>query len=450
MTVTTQDLTIAGAARLLRSRKISPSELLELYLARIAAVDPQVQAWISLHTEAARAHARTLDNRRIDDDTSPLFGIPYGAKDIFHTRGMPTEGGSLSRKGFIPNDSAEVIDGLQGQGAILIGKTTTTEFANWGNPPKTGNPWNLAHTPGGSSSGSAAAMAARTALFTLGTQTAGSLSRPAAFNGLTALKATYGRITKAGVIPCSWSLDHVGAFTHTVEDAVLVFNAVSGPQPRDETTHGLSKELLHIRECHGLKLGVIDSPWFKTADPEILAAVDAALQVLQSEGCSLKSVSMPKSFEPANHAHGQVMQAECAAYHATAFRESSELFGAYLQAFLAEGLKISALDYIHAQRARSLFRAEFAASFDQLDVMVTPGTESLAPFGLQATGSPAYNMPFTNAGVPTLVLPIGISKTGLPMSMQLIAPPLQEQRLIDIGLRYQAVTDWHLRVPQMG
>lgn len=201
--------TIAATRRQLAARKVSPSELLSHFLARIEQRDGDIKAWRYFNKEGARQRALELDQQMGAIACKPaLFGIPYGAKDIFHTRGLPTEGGSKVLEGNISSENASVIDKLDGMGALLLGKLTTTEFANLGTPPKIGNAWNPAHIPSGSSSGSAAAVGARMALMALGTQTAGSLSRAAAFNGVTVLKATYGRISKAGVIPASWSLDH--------------------------------------------------------------------------------------------------------------------------------------------------------------------------------------------------------------------------------------------------
>ncbi|WP_264651306.1 amidase [Candidatus Symbiopectobacterium sp. NZEC151] len=442
--------TIAATRRQLAARKVSPSELLSHFLARIEQRDGDIKAWRYLDKEGARQRALELDQHMGAIACKPaLFGIPYGAKDIFHTRGLPTEGGSKVLEGNISSENASVIDKLDGMGALLLGKLTTTEFANLGTPPKTGNAWNPAHTPGGSSSGSAAAVGARMALMALGTQTAGSLSRPAAFNGVTVLKATYGRISKAGVIPASWSLDHVGAFTHTVEDAALVFNALSGPDPRDDTTLSLPYTPLQLREKHDYTVGIVEHPYYAGGDVEIGAACLQAMDALAGRGVKLKRITLPDSFDDACRAHHIVMQAECAAYHRDTFLQTPTLFGAYLQEFLQQGLAISAQAYIQAQQVRARYRHEFAALFDDVDMLMTPATPTLAPHGLAATGSPAYNMPFTNAGVPTLALPVGISATGLPIGMQWVARHGNEQALVDLGMLYQQITDWHACLPPL-
>lgn len=442
--------TLSSTRRQLLAGRASPSDVLEYFLEAIRQRDKALKAWCVLNEEPVRAQAKRLDRQmsRIEE-TSPLFGIPYGAKDIFHTRGLPTEAGSRVLAGFIPADNACVIDTLEAAGALLLGKTTTTEFANLGTPPQTGNAWNSAHTPGGSSSGSAAALAGRMALMTLGTQTAGSLSRPAAYNGITVLKATYGRVSKAGVIPASWSLDHVGAFTHSVEDAVLVYNLLSGADPRDAATLGRTWQPLQLRRKIDYTIGIVDDAWFSDTDDDIAAACEQAVRQLEQFGIRFKTVRMPASFMPANAAHRIVMQAECASYHRDNFLRMPERFGQYLQEFLAEGLQISTHDYIQAQCARARYQCEMQALFGDVDALLTPATATPAPGGLAATGSPAYNMPFTNAGVPTLTLPVGFSPRQLPVAMQLIAAHNNEQSLIDIGLAYQQATEWHRYLPPL-
>lgn len=441
---------IAETHRLLREKQISPTELVRFYLDKIEKIDPQVKAWVRVEKDSALQRAKELEELHAStEEISPLFGIPYAAKDIFYTKGIPTEGGSKSLKGFIPNEDASVVQKLRDSGAILLGKVTTTEFANLGTPPETGNAWNVDHTPGGSSSGSAAAVAAGMSLMALGTQTAGSIARPAAYNGLTALKATYGRVSKAGVIPASWSLDHVGAFTKSVEDTVLVYNEISGPDQADSTTWTLPKQELLQRENKALTVGIVVDDYFADVDKEIDESLTTAIQVLKGLGIKTTLIKLPKSLIAANAAQHIVMKSETANYHAEAYQKDPLLYGEYLQLFIKEGLQIKANDYLKAQRIRSIFRQELSSLFQDVDVLVTPATPTPAPEGKAATGTPVYNLPFTNAGVPTLTLPIGFTKEKhLPMAMQLVAAPMKEQNLIDIGFLFQRETDWHLKVPE--
>lgn len=445
----TSPSTLTAARALLQAKRISPSELLDEYVKNIETAEPQVKAWKLLRLEEAKVHAKALDQEISTLQELPLlFGIPYGAKDIICTAGIGTEAGSKVLKGHIPDEDATVITTLKAQDAILLGKTTTTEFANLGNPPPTTNAWNPGHTPGGSSSGSAAAMGARMALFTLGTQTAGSISRPAAFNGVTALKATFGRISKTGVYPCGRSLDHVGAFTHSVEDAALVFNALSGPDPTDEATRYLPYQPLSIRSQRDYTLGILEDAYFAAAENRGLAAMMEALAQLRGAGVRVISVKAPPGLAESAKAQHVTMQAEVASYHAQTFKTRGELFDPSLQAFIAEGLKITADQYLQAQVVRDAYRMAFAQAFAKADMLVTPTALGTAPAGIGATGSPVFNLPFTNLGLPTLTVPVGLSpENSMPLGMQLIAPHLQEQRLIDIGCFYQHSTDWHLQRP---
>ena len=445
----TSPSTLTAARALLQAKRISPSELLDEYVKNIETAEPQVKAWKLLRLDEAKVQARALDQKIATVQELPLlFGIPYGAKDIIRTAGIGTEAGSKVLQGHIPDEDATVIKTLKAQDAILLGKTTTTEFANLGNPPPTTNAWNPGHTPGGSSSGSAAAMGARMALFTLGTQTAGSISRPAAFNGVTALKATFGRISKTGVYPCGRSLDHVGAFTHSVEDAALVFNALSGPDASDEATRYLPYQPLHIRSQRDYTLGILEDAYFAAAENAGLAAMMEALAHLRGAGVRVITVKAPRGLAESAQAQHVTMQAEVASYHAETFKTRGELFDPSLQAFIAQGLKITADQYLQAQSVRNDYRIAFAQAFSEADILVTPSALGTAPAGIGATGSPVFNLPFTHLGVPTLTVPVGFSpENAMPLGMQLIAPHLEEQRLIDIGCFYQESTDWHLRRP---
>lgn len=439
---------ISALRALYAQRAISPSEALAEFLSVIERKEPTVKAWKQLHLDAARARAGELDRmlHRVAE-LPPLFGVPYGAKDIFHTVGWRTEAGSKVIAGEVSREDATVVRLLHAQHTLLLGKTTTTEFANWGGPPPTTNAWNAGHTPGGSSSGSAAAVASGMVPFALGTQTSGSLSRPAAFNGLTVLKATYGRISKHGVIPASNALDHVGAFTRNIADTVLFYNAVAGPDPLDPTTLPQAPTPLSVRAAGPMTLGVLDTDYFRNAEPEVMAHYAAALETFAAAGYRVVEVPTPEGFEAAIAAHSIVMQAEVAQYHRVYFAERSALYSDYLRDYIGEGLTITADRYIDAQTIRQRYRKAFATAFSDADLIATPAAPSTAPQGQTATGSPAFNQPFSNLGMPTLAMPNGFASNGLPTGLQLIAPLLEEQRLIDAGVHFQSNTDWHLRLP---
>lgn len=451
-TLDIKKMKISDIQKLFKNKQITPTEVVHTFLEQIEKTDNKVKAWVRVDKEGALEQAKQLEEKYRDKELPPLYAIPFGAKDIFCTKGIPTEAGSNVMKGYVPEEDAAVITRLKKEGAILLGKTTTTEFANWGNPPKTRNPWNLEHTPGGSSSGSAAAMASETALITLGTQTAGSLSRPAAYNGLTALKATYGRVSRAGVIPASLSLDHVGAYTNCVEDAVAVYNAISGPDAKDGTTLPMDKENLVIQENRTYKIGVLTGDYFKGTSSEIKLAIEQAIKTFKEIGYHIKVVPVPDSILAANDAHAVVMQTEVGAYHEAEYQKDMLRFGSYLQQYIKASFNIKANTYLKAQQTRKAFRQEFVQLFKtyEVDLLICPTAPTPAPFGINETGSPIYCLPFTNMGVPTLALPIGFSlEGGLPLGMQLISQPMKEQKLIDVGYLFQKLTHWHLEKPTL-
>ena len=447
-----ETLTLKKAAELIRSREMSPVELVQAYLNRIEQVEDRVKAWVTLVPEQALAQARQAEHEILHNQyRGPLHGIPYGAKDIIHTVGIRTSGGSQVEPDYVPAENAAIINKLLDAGAILLGKTTTTEFAFLGGEPATRNPWNLAHTPGGSSSGSAAAVSASMAMFALGTQTIGSLLRPASFNGLTCLKSTYGLVSRRGVIPASWSLDHLGAFTHTVEDTAMVLSAIAGYDPLDPSS--LSVEVPSYADSLGavLKGKTIGLPtsFFLAEDPVITQAVEQAVKVLKEMGFQVRSVDLPACLTEAIASLQIVMRSEAASYHQTQYSEAPEKFGLYIRAQIALGRQTLAVDYLQAQRIRTVFRNEMLKMLETVDILLTPSTPTLAPIGY-ATGNPVFNGPFTNAGLPAMTVPVGFdASTGLPVGMQLVGSLLAEPLLLAAGAQYQAVTDWHDQRPDL-
>lgn len=446
------ELTIAEASELIKNKTISPVELTESYLNRMTEVEPAVQAFATVTAEQAMQAARESERKLMKGDyLGPLHGIPYGAKDIIHTAGIRTSAGSSTYPDFVPERNATVINKLQAAGAILLGKTTTTEYAFQGGEPPTRNPWHVEHTPGGSSSGSAAAVAAGMAAFTLGTQTFGSLLRPAAYNGLTCMKPTYGRVSRHGVITASWSLDHVGAFTRSAEDSAIVLEAMAGQDELDHFTLPLGKPALTQtlqKDIAGTIIGLPDS-FFQTNEPAILSAMEAAIAALDKLGVKWKTVALPSYMEETIASHRTVMRAEAAAFHQDRFAEAAERYGHTMREQLELGYQTSAVDYLQAQRIRTLFRSEMMLLFDEVDMLLTPSTPYVAPYGYK-TGSPIFNGPFTNTGLPSMTIPIGFdtaSSKKLPIGMQLAGPLMREDRLLTLAHQYQQVTNWHEATP---
>ena len=440
-----EELTIAKVVAKLQKKELSVRELTEFFIQRQAKLEPKIKAWAYVQPVATLlARAAEIDQKGLVKGAT-LTGIPYGGKDIIYTKGIPTEAGSKTLNGFIPTRDATVIEQLTTAGALLFGKTTTAEFASGGGAPATCNPWNNEHTPGGSSSGSAAAVSSGMALFAIGTQTSGSVIRPAAYTGVTALKPTYGQLSKSGIIPASWSIDTVGIFTRTVEDVTLVYNQLVGQDGRDDTTISARKQKLSLGES-SYHLAVVTDDYFQ-GSPEVMQAFEAAIRLLARCGFTIGTAQMPKLFAAANEAHGIVVDSETAAYHRD-YPQQKELYSPELKADIEAGLAYTATDYLQAQALRWDYQQQLFELLQTVDVLVTPATPTTAPQGLKTTGSPRFNKPFSNGGVPVLTMPIGFSqKTGLPIGIQLIANRFSEQKLIDIGRAFQQVSDVHRQLP---
>lgn len=443
-------LTVAEASKLIAKKALSPRELVGACLEQIAEHEPAVKAWVTVLGEEALAQAKVAEEEIMKGNyLGPLHGIPYGAKDIYYSKGVRTSAGSKVNPDFIPGGNAAVIDKLGAAGAILLGKTTTTEYAFLWGEQKTRNPWNLEHTPGGSSAGSGAAVAASMAMFALGTQTVGSLLRPSAYNNLTCLKATYGRISRHNVIPCSWSLDHMGAMTKSVEDTAIINEIIFGYDQRDprslrEETPRLKKML--GKSIKGMVVGV-PQDYFMPDDAIVSIRFNEAKAALGELGVTFKKIIMPEMMADAIAAHDVVMCAEAAAYHQEQMQKDDAKYGKYTRSQLQLGMETSAADYLKAQQVRRIFSEEMESLYEGLDVIITPSTRSLPPAGY-FTGDPRFSGPFTNAGLPAMTVPAGFDEaTGLPVGLQITALHLQEEKIIALGSCYQENTSWHLRRP---
>lgn len=445
------ELDILQAMELIKQHQVSPVELTQACLDRIGQLDGKIQAWITVLPEQALAAAREMETMLMrGEPIGPLLGIPFAAKDLFYTAGIRTTGGSQADADFVPDFDASVLIQLKKAGAILLGKTTTTEYAFLGGPPKTRNPWNLNHTPGGSSAGSAAALAASMALFSLGTQTAGSVLRPAAYNGLTGLKATYGRISRHGVIALSWSLDHTGLFAKSVADAALLLSVMAGydsadPGSADIPVPDFQRAL--ERDVRGMTVGVPSSYFTDGLEDDLRQHFETSLHVFRELGVNVREVELPASFHDANAAHWLIMRAEAAAYHQDAYEKNPHLFGESISEAIEIGMRLSSVDYLRAQRIRSIFQKEMNEQLQQVDAWITPSTPTSAPFGISTTGLPTFNTPFTNAGVPAISIPMGLDRLGLPTGLQIVAKSFQEETLFALGHAFQTSTDWHQRRP---
>lgn len=425
-------LSATEAAVAIRRREVSAADLVEALGRRIEEREPQILAWETLDLEGARRQAQALDGELAAGHLrGPLHGVPVGVKDIFYTAGLPTRAGSPIYRDFVPSYDATAVKRLRRAGAIVLGKTQTTQFA-YGDPAPTRNPWNLGHSPGGSSSGSAAAVADRMVPAALGSQTAGSVLRPAAFCGVVGFKPTYGRIGRRGVFPLAWSLDHVGVLVRTVSDAALLLSALAGPEGDDPTaaTAPLADYLAALREPRPPRVGLVRRLFQERTEAAAWARLEEAAGRLAAAGARVEEAQPPPEFDAVLDIHHVIMTAEAAAYHAPAFQRRPEDYRPRLRAVIETGQLIPTAAYLHAQRARRHLARSVLPLFDRCDVLLLPAALGPAPRGLDWTGDPACNAPWTLFGFPALALPIGLDGQGLPLGAQLVAAPWQEAPLL--------------------
>jgi aspartyl-tRNA(Asn)/glutamyl-tRNA(Gln) amidotransferase subunit A len=427
------NLTLSQMADAIRRKKMSPLELAESLLKRIEDLDSSLKAWVTIDGDSVRREARRCQEEAARGKfRGPLHGIPIGVKDIFYTAGMRTTAGSRIFKDFIPAFDATAVVRLKRAGAIVLGKTATTEFAH-ADPAPTRNPWNLSHTPGGSSSGSAAAVAVSMCPGALGSQTGGSVLRPAAYCGIVGLKPTYGRISRFGVFPFAYTLDHVGVLTRTVKDAALLLTALAGYDPHDPTS---SREPAgdHARFLRRLRppvrIGIVRAFYRENAEKEVWENSESVVRKLSRAGARLEEVKMPPSFSVVHDAHALIQRVEAASFHEELFEEHRALYRIKLRQHIEAGLLVPGVEYLRAQKIKGLFRQEMTEILKAYDCLLTPATSSAAPKGLVSTGNPWFQVPWSLSGLPTVGLPSGLSAQGLPLAVQLVGKPFGEGPLL--------------------
>lgn len=448
------DLTLAEAATAIRTGELSAQELTHSISERIDTVDARVRAYVTRTDDSAReAAVRADDERAAGDYRGPLHGIPYGLKDLIDVAGLPTTASSRVRTGHVAQRDSAMAARLGAAGALLLGKTHTHEFAYGLTTPQSRNAVDPGRVAGGSSGGSAVAVAAGAAVFALGTDTGGSIRVPAALNGLVGLKPTYGLLPRTGVTSLSWSLDHVGPLTRTVHDAALVLSALLGPDPGDPVSlraRPAGDLLRGDGDLRGLRIGVPATYYFDRIDPEVEAAVRAAVERLCELGAQVVEVRTPME-RYVQAAHWGLMVPEATAYHEQTLRAVPELYGPDVRVLLEAGTLVSAGDYLRAQRARTLMRQGWAEVYEQVDVVAAPTVPMTAvpvdqqwvdwPDGTVESVSDAYvrlSAPANITGMPSLTLPVGRDAAGLPIGMQLMGAPLAEATLLRVGRAYEA------------
>lgn len=419
------ELGVREAATAIRDGKLTPPELAVSLLSRIAHLDGEIQAFARINSVDLLSEAEVMQREATSGVfRGPLHGIPIAIKDILDTAGIETCVGSSLLAGRVPDRDATAVAQLRRAGALVLGKTAMTEFAAM-DPAPTRNPWNVNHTPGGSSSGSAAAVAAFLAPGAVGTQTAGSIIRPAAYCGIVGLKPTYDAIDRRGVFPCAWSMDHVGPMARSVDDVAMLFEAMASTGAGGRTIDESSNSQLRI--------GISDRYFLDRADSDTKLAMETVIEGLREAGVSFVQLVLPESFEAGCDAGIVNMYCEMAAAHRDLFAVSRSEYGWKLQCLLDAGMQFSAVDYLRAQQVRRLAMDDLSRILSSVDCLLTPSTPAPAPMGLDATGDWTLNLPFSSSGHPTLTVPVTLSRLGLPIGVQLVAKAHGEERLFCCG-----------------
>ena len=441
-------MTAAAAARAIATRELSPVELMQALLARIERLDPRLNAFIRLDGEAAMAAARTAEAEiAAGRSRGPLHGVPVGIKDIIDVAGLPTTCHSKVLQDNIATSDAVCVTKLRGAGAIVLGKLSTHEFAIGGPSfdlpwPPARNPWNTDHHPGGSSSGSGSGVAAGLFPMALGTDTGGSVRNPASCCGIVGLKPTYGLVSRRGVFPLSFTLDHVGPMTRTVTDNALMLEVLAGHDPADPGSaaaprghyaQGLDRDLRGLRVGFVQHFHEVDMP----ADPEVTAALEHVARTLQLEGAEVRDINLPTlgEFAAVNRV---ILQSEAWAIHSAWLRERPGDYGQLGRRRLMAGAFFGAGDYVHAQRRRLEMIAAVEEALRDVDVLLCASSMDPAcridiPADVERTYPRQARTPFNVTGHPALAMMAGVSKAGLPLSVQFVGRNFAEATLFQVA-----------------
>ncbi len=456
-------------ATAVRQRRVLAREVIDEALSRITRFQEEFNVFTAILPEIARQQAKDVDARVLKGDDLPLAGVPYAVKDLFDVKGVVTSRGSHAFRQQTAESDAAVIDRLTDAGAILLGKSNlnecgmgfTGENPTFGNCP---NPWNPERISGGSSSGSAVAVSLGICGFTLGSDTGGSIRMPAALCSLVGLKPTYGRVSRAGTAPVSWTLDHVGPLTRTAEEAAVVLHVIAGADSRDEATTkrpapDYTRDL--PKQIRGLRVGIPQDWFFESLHPDVAEAVTVAVDRLAALGARRIEVTLPLMREVLG-AHRAISYSESSSAYASDLSDRGGEFSPAVRTSLQTGQFIPAVDYLKAQRLRRIVRRDWTRVFERFDCLLTPTVATPATkFGESAVQLPkgattilnAYldlTLPFNLSGQPALSVPCGFSADNLPIGMQLVGAPFAEGMLLRIAHQYQQDTDWHHRTPPVG
>jgi len=456
-----QTLTITSAMEMLGNQSITPQELAETCFSQINRLNPTLNAYITvIHPkQAIEAQVQPLN-------TAPLYralrGIPVAVKDLFDVEGVCTTAGSKFFTDHIANQDAFVVERLKLSGALINGKTNTHEIALGitGNNPHYGtarNPWNTERIPGGSSSGSAIAVATGMALGALGTDTGGSIRIPASLCGIVGFKPTRGRVSTRGVFPLSWNLDHVGPLTKCVKDAAIMMQVISAFDPIDPfSIKMLTGDYLGhlIDDMEGRKIAIGSGEFIESANPEVLNAVHETAKVFKTMGCKVEKVNVDWMREAAL-ANKTMTQSDGAAVHRDRLKEHPEMFGEDIRRRLEDGAKTTSTEYILARRTQAEVQKRCELFFESYDFLIIPTTPIAAPTieghdaVEQAGRLTRFTAPFNLTGLPALSIPCGFTNEGLPIGMQIVARAWGDAKALNAGYAYEQATEWHMQFPKI-
>jgi aspartyl-tRNA(Asn)/glutamyl-tRNA(Gln) amidotransferase subunit A len=462
---------LSEASQLIRNKKVSPVELTRECLSRIERLNPRLNAFITITADSALAEARQAETEiQRGHWRGPLHGIPIALKDLVDTAGVRTTAASGLFKDRVPTEDAEIVRRLKAAGAVFLGKLNLHEFAYGGSSAisyfgPVHNPWNLDYSPGGSSGGSAAAVAAELCYATIGSDTGGSIRQPAAYCGIVGLKATYGRVSTRGAIPLSWSLDHLGPMTRTVKDAALMLQVIAGYDARDITTTDVpvpDYAATIAAATSSLRLGILRDYFCETLNPEIQAAMEVATSVLKTltrTQRDLAPLATDRSYSSVMDPCFTILRAEAYAYHKEYVSNSPELYDAQTLRRIQAGADVTASGYIQARHQLEQIRRSVSQVFESIDLLITP-TTCVPPFAIADLADPntlrdkellmlRNTRPFNALGLPTISVPCGFTRDGLPIGMQVTGPSGAEAEVLRLAYAYEQATDWHKRRPNL-
>lgn len=424
---------IAEAARQIRSGQTTPLALIDACLNQIEKFEPQVRAWVVVDAPGARRAAeQAAAELKRGVDRGPLHGIPLGIKDIIDVSGLATRSGAKVTSTQPVADDAYVVARLKAAGAVILGKTVTTEFASF-DPPPTHNPWNLDRTPGGSSSGSAASVAADMVFATIGSQTGGSIIRPASYCGVCGMKPTWGRVSLRGITPLSMPLDHPGPIGRSVDDLRLVYRAIAEHDPLDPCSIPYDESKVNGgTSMERPRIGAVGGFFHDQAQSDVRRATRDALERCRAAGAIVEPVELPASFAGVVAAHRLVMAVGAAAYHRETFTARREEYGPRVTSLIDEGLAATAVDYARARALQLRFRHDVLQLMQaaNLDALAMPAVSNTAP-SAETTGEPSFQAPWSFAGLPVVSMPSGLGDAGLPTAIQFIGEAWQELPLLE-------------------